>query len=52
MDEKEGEKKTEEGVEANKPLFQFTGDENFDDSDEEEVRPLSPLSSRWALTAY
>lgn len=23
---------------ANKPLFQFTGDENFDESDEEEVR--------------
>ncbi|EON99309.1 putative histone h1-binding protein [Phaeoacremonium minimum UCRPA7] len=36
VDEKEGEKKTEEGVEAKKPLFQFTGDENFDDSDEEE----------------
>lgn len=27
----------EEGVEGKKPLFQFTGDENFDDSDEDEV---------------
>lgn len=52
VDEKEGEKKTEEGVEAKKPLFQFTGDENFDDSDEEEVRPFPPLSSRRALTAF
>ena len=26
----------EEALEAKKPLFQFTGDENFDDSDEEE----------------
>ncbi|OLN85560.1 NASP-related protein sim3 [Colletotrichum chlorophyti] len=29
--------KTEEKVEEKKPLFQFTGDENFDDSDEEEA---------------
>ncbi|KAF9882216.1 histone H1-binding protein [Colletotrichum karsti] len=28
--------KTEETVEEKKPLFQFTGDENFDESDEEE----------------
>lgn len=27
-----------EGVDAKKPLFQFTGDENFDESDEDEVR--------------
>jgi HAT1-interacting factor 1 len=27
---------TEEGAAAKKPLFQFTGDENFEDSDEEE----------------
>lgn len=26
-----------EEVEANKPLFQFTGDENFEDSDEEDA---------------
>lgn len=29
--------KTDETIEEKKPLFQFTGDENFDDSDEEEV---------------
>lgn len=43
--EKEGEKKEagkKEGEgevsEEKKPLFQFTGDENWDDTDEEEVR--------------
>jgi HAT1-interacting factor 1 len=36
--------KSEETVEGKKPLFQFTGDENFDDSDDEEVRhPQSPF---------
>lgn len=33
----QGEKKTEDIKEDKKPLFQFTGDENFDESDEEEV---------------
>lgn len=32
----EVEKKEESGVDKKKPLFQFTGDENFEDSDEEE----------------
>ena len=41
--DKEGEKKAEEVLEAKKPLFQFTGDENFDDSDEEGVSWLLPL---------
>jgi HAT1-interacting factor 1 len=36
-EQKEGEKKTEEIKGDKKPLFQFTGDENFDESDEEEV---------------
>lgn len=35
-DKNVGENATEEGVEAKKPLFQFTGDEEFEDSDEEE----------------
>ncbi|KAF7556097.1 hypothetical protein G7046_g6387 [Stylonectria norvegica] len=34
-DQKEGEKKVD--VDAKKPLFQFTGDENFDESDDDEV---------------
>lgn len=34
---------------ANKPLFQFTGDENFDDSDEDEVRAAQQIS-RYLLT--
>ncbi|KAF5650974.1 HAT1-interacting factor 1 [Fusarium sp. NRRL 52700] len=34
---KQGEKKTEDIKEDKKPLFQFTGDENFDESDEEEA---------------
>ena len=39
--------KAEEGPEPKKPLFQFTGDENFDDSDEDEdevctTTPQSP----------
>lgn len=29
---------------ANKPLFQFTGDENFDDSADDEVRAARPIS--------
>jgi phosphoribosyl-ATP pyrophosphohydrolase len=37
-EQKEGEKKTEDTKGDKKPLFQFTGDENFDESDEEEVR--------------
>lgn len=32
-----GAPKVEEGVEAKKPLFQFTGDENFEDSDDEDA---------------
>ncbi|KAF4457995.1 HAT1-interacting factor 1 [Fusarium austroafricanum] len=37
-EQKEGEKKTEEiKGDKKKPLFQFTGDENFDESDEEEA---------------
>lgn len=35
--ETSGAKKVDETLEGKKPLFQFTGDENFDDSDEEEV---------------
>merc|ERR1711977_585691 len=31
----EGEKSAEEAVDAKKPLFQFTGDENFEDSDDD-----------------
>ncbi|KAK7215564.1 hypothetical protein V2G26_003567 [Clonostachys chloroleuca] len=38
--EKAGEDKKEEDP-AKKPLFQFTGDENFDDSDEEEILDLA-----------
>ncbi|KAF5023846.1 hypothetical protein F66182_4104 [Fusarium sp. NRRL 66182] len=34
VEEKDGEKKADS--DAKKPLFQFTGDENFDESDEEE----------------
>lgn len=34
--------KTEETTEDKKPLFQFTGDENFDDSEEEEVSGGGP----------
>lgn len=34
---------------ANKPLFQFTGDENFDESDEDEVRAAQQIS-RYLLT--
>lgn len=33
----DGAEKKEEGTDANKPLFQFTGDENFDESDDDEV---------------
>ncbi|EWZ37444.1 HAT1-interacting factor 1 [Fusarium oxysporum f. sp. radicis-lycopersici 26381] len=36
-EQKEGEKKTEDMKGDKKPLFQFTGDENFDESDEEEA---------------
>ncbi|KAF4949743.1 hypothetical protein FGADI_8681 [Fusarium gaditjirri] len=36
-EQKEGEKKTEDIKGDKKPLFQFTGDENFDESDEEEA---------------
>lgn len=36
-EQKEGEKKSEDIKGDKKPLFQFTGDENFDESDEEEV---------------
>ena len=35
------ENKDEGSADAKKPLFQFTGDENFDDSDDEEVRPFT-----------
>ncbi|KAM0557056.1 hypothetical protein ACHAPJ_005319 [Fusarium lateritium] len=35
-EQKDGEKKTEEVKGDKKPLFQFTGDENFDESDDEE----------------
>ncbi|KAF4995037.1 hypothetical protein FGRMN_5425 [Fusarium graminum] len=35
-EQKEGEKKTEDIKGDKKPLFQFTGDENFDESDEED----------------
>ncbi len=38
-------------IEAKKPLFQFTGDENWDDSDEEEVLSSCPTrTSRTVLT--
>ncbi|CAF3566331.1 unnamed protein product [Fusarium graminearum] len=37
-EQKEGEKKSEDIKGDKKALFQFTGDENFDESDEEEVR--------------
>jgi HAT1-interacting factor 1 len=33
----ETEKKEEEDADAKKPLFQFTGDENFEDSDDEDA---------------
>jgi phosphoribosyl-ATP pyrophosphohydrolase len=36
-EQKEGEKKSEDIKGDKKALFQFTGDENFDESDEEEV---------------
>lgn len=36
-EQKEGEKKSEDIKGDKKPLFQFTGDENFDESDDEEV---------------
>jgi NACalpha-BTF3-like transcription factor len=32
-----GSSKVDEGAEAKKPLFQFTGDENFEDSDDEDA---------------
>lgn len=54
-EEKGSEKKTAESKaalsqpSANKPLFQFTGDENFDDSDEEEVRAAQQIL-RYLLT--
>lgn len=35
--ESNGVAKSEESVDAKKPLFQFTGDENFEDSDDEEA---------------
>ena len=35
-EQKEGAAKAVEGNGANKPLFQFTGDENFEDSDDED----------------
>jgi len=34
----------EEGVDAKKPLFQFTGDENFEDSDDDAEVSLHPSS--------
>ncbi|KAK2681193.1 hypothetical protein RAB80_002986 [Fusarium oxysporum f. sp. vasinfectum] len=40
-EQKEGEKKTEDMKGDKKPLFQFTGDENFDESDEEEILDLA-----------
>jgi hypothetical protein len=50
-DEPEGQEKAPSA--ANKPFFQFTGDENFDDSDdEEEVNGSSfssPLPYIWGL---
>jgi len=36
--------KTEDGPEAKKPLFQFTGDENFEDSDEDEEVSMVRIS--------
>jgi HAT1-interacting factor 1 len=41
-DSTSGAKKVDEKLEAKKPLFQFTGDENFEESDEEEVRLYKP----------
>lgn len=37
-DEAKKDESSKADADAKKPLFQFTGDENFDDSDEEEVR--------------
>lgn len=42
-DETSGGKAEKEEVEAKKPLFQFTGDENWDDSDDEEEEEVSWL---------
>jgi hypothetical protein len=36
-EKKEDDKEKESGPDGKKPLFQFTGDENFDDSSDEEV---------------
>ena len=48
-EEKEGEKKAQGGdktdATANKPLFQFTGDENFDESDEDDGEVNSSCSA-------
>jgi hypothetical protein len=42
--EASGTKSLDEAADEKKPLFQFTGDENFDDSDEEEeVRDFASL---------
>lgn len=40
-DETSGAKAEKKELEAKKPLFQFTGDENWDDSDEEEEEQVS-----------
>jgi len=40
------EAKSEEGVDAKKPLFQFTGDENFEDSDDDAEVSLDVISAQ------
>lgn len=44
-DETSGAKAEKKEVEAKKPLFQFTGDENWDDSEEEEEEQVSNTST-------
>jgi len=48
-EKKEGETNT---TDAKKPLFQFTGDENFDDSDDEEGEVTQILPSKAKLSMY
>ena len=41
--------KPEEGVDAKKPLFQFTGDENFEDSDDDVEVSFHTFSAQFGL---
>jgi hypothetical protein len=41
--------KPEEGVDAKKPLFQFTGDENFEDSDDDAEVSFQTFSAQFGL---